>query len=122
LDRSIDSNAVCTALVSAGLNVERHSAHFNDVELDTVWLPEVARRGWISFTRDDRIRYRPIERQAIVQSQARVFCVVSSGLTGSQLGSLLVGHLAKISDLIRSTPGPFMAAISRDAVVVRLSK
>jgi PIN like domain len=33
---------------------------------DTVWLEQVGRAGWVALTKDDAIRRRPAELQALV--------------------------------------------------------
>ena len=51
-------------MVESGLRVELHDTHFAQDCPDEEWLPEVGRRRWIVLTRDLRIRYRAIEREA----------------------------------------------------------
>jgi hypothetical protein len=49
-----------------------------------VWIPEVARRGWLILTRDRRIQERPAEIAAVRDFGARMVA-----LTGEDAGSVL---------------------------------
>lgn len=118
LDRSIEAESLYRALIGAGAQVERHSAHFRHDELDAVWLSQAAARGWVILTRDRRIRYRPLERQAVVASRARLFSVVAGNLSGSVLADLLVSQLPRIASLAVDTPAPFLAVVRRDGVSI----
>ena len=105
-------------LAGCGVQVQFHKNHFADDECDEIWLPEVAQRGWLVLTRDKHIRYRPIEKQALMASGARTFVLVSSNLRGQEMANLLVKQLNKIEQIARNTRPPFVAAISRTGVRV----
>ncbi|MBA2609016.1 MAG: hypothetical protein H0U92_08770, partial [Actinobacteria bacterium] len=45
---------------------------------DDDWLPIVGRLGLVVFTRDKRIRYRPVERQSWVTHGVRGFALTST--------------------------------------------
>jgi len=49
---------------------------------DVVWLREAGSNGWIVITRDDRIRYNQLEKQAVIAARLRFFSITSSSLTG----------------------------------------
>jgi hypothetical protein len=63
------------------------------------------------FLKDERIRYRPTERAALVAQQAQAFC-----LTGGNLRAAVMAeqYVAVINDVARAceTPGPFLYAVS----------
>lgn len=46
--------------------------------LDTVWIPEVARRGWLIVTRDSRIQERTAEIDAVRTNSARMIALSSA--------------------------------------------
>jgi hypothetical protein len=66
IDRSIGKKIFPGILREAGILVEVHDDHFAQDEEDAIWIPEVAKRGWISVTTDKRIRTRPQEKQAVL--------------------------------------------------------
>lgn len=117
LDRAIESKIVIARLREAGAVVEPHSAHFLPDEEDPVWLSEVGAKGWIVFTRDERIRYREAERKALVEAKIKAFVLVAKSLRGSEMAEILVEALPGIRRVIDNNPPPFIAKIYRDASV-----
>jgi hypothetical protein len=81
-------------LRASGLNVERHADHFPPETPDEVWLEEVGKRGWIALTHDQRIRYKPNERDAVMRHRVALLVVVGK---------------APFSDLARSLVALFHA-------------
>ena len=65
IDRSLGVEPVLTALADAGLRVEIHDDHFARDAEDRVWLRDVGARGWVILTKDQRLRYRPLELAAL---------------------------------------------------------
>jgi hypothetical protein len=63
-------------LRTAGLSVERHADHFGETTPDETWLAEVGRRGWIALTHDQRIRYKPNERDAVMRHNVALLVIV----------------------------------------------
>jgi uncharacterized protein with PIN domain len=69
LDRSLGKNIVAEALRKAGV----HDDHFKQDVTDTTWLTIVGKRKWVVLTKDRRIRFRAIERQALINAGALSF-------------------------------------------------
>ncbi len=59
-------------LRDAGVSVELHDDHFDERTTDVEWIPAIAARGWVAVTKDDRIRYRPLEKELVLASRARL--------------------------------------------------
>lgn len=57
--------------------------------------------------KDERIRYRPAERAALVDHQVRAFCLTSGNLRAADMAQLYLGGLTKIAELC-ADPGPFL--------------
>jgi predicted nuclease of predicted toxin-antitoxin system len=106
-----------TALVDAGLTVEIHDDHFDRDEEDRVWLRDVGARGWVVLTKDQRLRYRPLELAALRSSRARVFILVAGNLRGSEIAAVFVKALPRICRILASQPGSFVARITKAAEV-----
>lgn len=66
-------------LRAAGLHVERHADHFQHDARDEDWLREIGKRGWIAITHDARIRYKPNEEAAVVESKVALLGVPATG-------------------------------------------
>ena len=113
IDRSLGVEPIRTALVDAGLTVEIHDDHFDRDEDDRVWLRDVGDRGWVILTKDQRLRYRPLELAALRSSRARVFILVAGNLRGSEIAAVFVKALPRIYRILASRPGPFVARITK---------
>jgi hypothetical protein len=72
IDRSLGVDPVRAELINAGLNVEIHDDHFARDEEDRTWLRTVGERGWVVLTKDQRLRYRPLEIAAESQQDQSV--------------------------------------------------
>lgn len=46
--------------------------------------------------KDERIRYRPAERAALLNYQVRSFCLTSGNLTGRQMAEQMISHRKEI--------------------------
>jgi len=66
-------------LRAAGLRVEVHDDHLPQNATDPQWLTLAGKNGWIVVTRDERIRYRVAEKQAIRCAKVRAFVIVAHG-------------------------------------------
>lgn len=93
---------------AAGANVERAGGAFPFGTPDEVWLTACGQRGWIVLTRDQRIRYRVIEREAIQQSGAAVFALTAGEATAADTAKVIVRLLSKFANMAISEPKPFL--------------
>jgi predicted nuclease of predicted toxin-antitoxin system len=106
-----------TALIDAGIAVEIHDDHFARDEEDRVWLRTVGERGWVVLTKDQRLRYRPLEIAALRASNARVFVLTAGNLRGIEIAAVFLSALPRICKLLQVLPGPFVARISQSGHV-----
>lgn len=113
IDRSLGIEPLRTELAKADLRVEIHDDHFARDEEDRVWLQAVGERGWVVLTKDQRLRYRPLEIAALRASNARVFVLTAGNLRGSEIAAVFLTALPRIYELLQAMPGPFVARVSR---------
>lgn len=86
--------------------------------LDDEWLPAIGGRGLIVITRDQRIRYRPVEKRLWVEHRVRGFVLTGrkSQSTADSL-AILERHWQRIEKLAEANPhGPWMFAVTRDRI------
>jgi hypothetical protein len=115
IDRSLGRKKVPEALRAAGVEIRVHDELFPQGTEDVVWLREAAVNGWIVITRDDRIRYNQLEKQAVIAARLRFFSITSSSLTGQEAAELVLSALDRMSRLCRQhSKLGFIAKISRD--------
>jgi predicted nuclease of predicted toxin-antitoxin system len=113
IDRSLGIEPLRAELVNAGLKIEIHDDHFPRDEEDRVWLRAVGERGWVVLTKDQKLRYRPLEIAALRASNARVFVLTAGNLRGSEIASVFLAALPHMCQVLREVPGPFVARVSR---------
>lgn len=79
-----------------------------------MWLTEAGAQHWVVITRDDRIRYNQLEKQAVLAAEVRFFSVTSSSLTGDEAARLILSAQRAIARLCREHAATgFIAKISR---------
>lgn len=104
-------------LREAGVSVEVHDDHFEPGAPDEEWLRIVGERGWFVVTKDQKIRYHTIEKQALVGAGVGAFVLVSKDLSGEEMGKILVQSVPAIKRFIARTSRPFLAKMTRDGKV-----
>jgi hypothetical protein len=83
--------------------------------VDDDWLEVVGVKRFVVITRDQRIRYRPVEKRRWVQHRVRGF-VLTGATSQSTTDSLtlLQHHWAAMAAIVEATPqGPWMFAVTR---------
>jgi len=97
-------------LRAAGLKVEVHDDHLPQNATDPEWLTLAGKNGWIVVTRDERIRYRVAEKQAIRRAKVRAFVIVAHGdLRIEEIAEILLKALSKIQSIAAQEKPPFIA-------------
>jgi hypothetical protein len=113
VDRSLGRHVVADALRAEGLIVQTLYERYAETEEfieDEVWIREVTQDGLVILMKDDRIRRKPREQQAILESGARAFVVTNANLTGEQLAELFVGNRHRIIQRSRHA-GPYIYGV-----------
>jgi hypothetical protein len=102
------------ALRAAGVDIRVHDELFPQGTQDVDWLKEAGANGWVVITRDGRIRYNQLEKQAVIAARLRFFSITSSSLTGEEAAALILSALDRVSRLCRQlSKRGFIAKISR---------
>jgi hypothetical protein len=112
-DRDIQGKEFKRIVRAAGIRLEVHSDHFVDYEDDAVWLPAVASRGWVVLSGDRRIKSRPQNIQAVMNSGSRVLTLVRKDTRNHLIATNFVNTLPKVLHLLDVEPAPFVATIGR---------
>ncbi|HWY43356.1 MAG TPA: hypothetical protein VNX66_07665 [Candidatus Sulfotelmatobacter sp.] len=117
IDRSLGKNVISQALRNAHCEVKVHDELFPQDAPDEEWLREVGRNGWIVLTKDKNIRFRELEKQALISSKARAFVLTARDVTGPEMAEIFVKALPKMLRILERTPGPFLARVTRGGQV-----
>jgi hypothetical protein len=117
VDEALGRYTVAETLRHAGVTVEIHDEYFPQAATDIEWLREVGRRGWIVLTRDTRIRYRSLERTALMQAGVRAFVLVAGNLSGPEMAAAFVTALPAIQRFVVRHRPPCIARGTRSDAV-----
>ena len=79
---------------------------------DEVWIRDATEDGQIILMKDDRIRRKPREQQAILDTGARAFVVTNANLTAADVAALYLENRHRISQRAR-TSGPYIYGVYR---------
>jgi PIN domain-containing protein len=84
--------------------------------LDTEWIPEVARRGWLIVTRDNKIAENRSEITAVRENNAKMAALNQRDAV-DKWGQLEVFMTQwRFIESLTEQPGPFIWRVSRTAV------
>ena len=115
LDRSLGRRQVPELLRAAGLQLQTLSEVYgipaDEGVSDVAWLELAGSQGWPVLMKDERIRYRAAERDALVAHGVRAFCLTSGNLRAGEMAAQFLAAMDQIAVACRQ-PGPFLYAVS----------
>jgi len=115
-DRSLGDHFVPEALRAAGWQVvsmrERYGVVNAQDLADIDWINDASTHGEVLLTGDKAIAKRPLEAQAVVASNARVFALGNSQLTGPEKAQRFLGRESSILRRIARQPGPYVISVT----------
>jgi PIN like domain len=74
---------------------------------DVRWLADAGRNHWIVLMKDDAIRRRPAERDALTEACVRAFCLTNAHLRATEQTARFVENRHRILQAARK-PGPYI--------------
>jgi len=113
VDRSLGKSIV-EGLRAAGLTVHSMADIYGEKRAqllaDEVWLRDAGKNDWIVLTKDDAIRRRPAERDALTEAAVRVFCLTNRNMRGTEQAERFVSNRHRILRQARK-PGPYIYGV-----------
>jgi hypothetical protein len=94
---------------------EHYGEQIGQGVIDTDWLQLAGENGWPVLAKDERIRYRPAERAAIVRHGVRAFYLTSGNLTAEQMAKAFNDNQAAIWKQA-GEHGPGLFAVTRTSI------
>lgn len=82
---------------------------------DEEWLTDAGANEWIVLTKDDRIRRRPAERDALTAAEVQAFCLTNANLRGVEQVDRFVANRDRILRQI-TIPGPYIYGVYKDGL------
>ena len=71
--------------------------------------------GWAVLMKDERIRYRKVEQDALRTGRVRAFCLSSGNLRAEHMAEQFLDVLDEMTGGCRE-PGPFLFVVSRSGL------
>jgi hypothetical protein len=113
VDRSLGKSIV-VGLRNGGLVVYSMADVYGEAQgqglHDEVWLRDAGERDWVILTKDDAIRRRPAERDALINAGARVFCLTNRNLRAAEQTERFVSNRDRILRQAKR-PGPYIYGV-----------
>jgi hypothetical protein len=119
IDRSLGRRIVPNALRAAGVTVHTmadvYGEQIGQRLTDETWLRDIGRRDWVVLMKDDAIRRRPAEREALIAGGVRAFCLTNAQLRGDEQARRLVANLDAIQRQA-ANPGPYIYGVYENGI------
>lgn len=119
VDRSLGRIRLPRLLRADGWSLVTMAEHYGEEAgqgvSDTDWLQLAGERGWPVLAKDERIRYRPTERAAIVAHGVRAFYLTSGNLTAEHMAEAYIANRSAIGESAH-LGGPGLFAVTRTSV------
>jgi hypothetical protein len=113
VDRSLGKSIVA-GLRAAGLQVLSMADVYGEkaaqLLADEVWLRDAGENDWVVLTKDDAIRRRPAERDALTEAEVRVFCLTNRNMRAAAQTERFVANRHRIVRQARKS-GPYIYGV-----------
>lgn len=100
------------ALQQRGRLVHMHRQMFPDRTPDSVWIADVASRGWIIVTRDRRLQNRHLEWMAFLRAKARVLWFKGDRASNVEITEGFLNALERIDKLSTGLQPPYIIKVT----------
>jgi len=119
IDHSLGRLVLPAALREVGLAVKTLADVYGEAKSqeieDVDWINLAASRNWVVLCKDDRIRRRPAERQALTDGNVRVFCLTNRHLSFADQAAYFVDNRFRIIQK-SNKPGPYLYGVYKDKI------
>jgi hypothetical protein len=105
-------NAMRAGLVK-GETIKMHDDLLPQGAFDEWWLTLVGNNQWVGLPKDDAIRRRPVQRDALLEANSAIFIFGSAGLSGPRVGAACLTALPRIRRAVARYPKPLIGRINK---------
>ena len=114
IDRSLGRRHLAEALSGLGIVAHTMASVYGErvaQELeDERWLADAGEHNWVVLMKDDAIRRRPSERDALSEAKVRAFCLTNAQLRASEQSARFIGNIERILRQAEK-PGPYIYGV-----------
>jgi hypothetical protein len=121
LDESIHSRVLLSAMQAAGANVRRVGIDVPHGSDDDVWLELVGRSKCIALMRDQRVRRRKLEIEALKAHRVGAFAFTGGQETAQRTAQTICPLLIKFANMHVSEPKPFLYTFGVSGSLTRVN-
>jgi hypothetical protein len=119
IDRSLGKHVLPDSLRDVGFVVHTLADVYGEEGAQTVsdeeWIAHAGKTGLVVLTKDEAIRRRPAELDAVDRHEVRMFCLPNAQLRGDEQRDRFLNNIDRIVQ--RSTrPGPWICGVYEDHV------
>ena len=108
IDESIYSKVLIQKLLDIGVQIEHVGVAVPFGSPDEDWLRLCGENGWLVLTRDQRIRYRKLERDTLKEFGVGAFTFVGGQATGPQMATCISSLIPRMNRKSLSDSRPFL--------------
>jgi hypothetical protein len=120
VDESIFSKALLGALAKSGETIRVVGSVVPFGAKDHEWLEIIGKKHWLALTRDQRIRYRTLEKQAVKAYAIGMFTFTGGQATSHQTAERVLAVLPKMKAIAASEPRPFIFTFGLSGPLARV--
>jgi hypothetical protein len=121
VDESIFSKALVAALTEAGIAFDRIGITVPSGAPDHVWLSHCGKHGYLALTRDQRIRYRSLEKRALMEHGVGCFTFTQGQATAEQTAGRIVELAPRMMAIAKAQPRPFLYTFGLQAGLAKVT-
>lgn len=108
VDESIFSKVLVTELTASGIAFDHVGLTVPTGASDDVWLSHCGKHSYVALTRDQRIRYRALEKRALLDHGVACFTFTQGQATAAQTAERIITLAPKMLALAESELRPFL--------------
>jgi len=120
VDRSLGRLKVAVLLRAEGFRLVTLAEHdgmpADERVEDEDWLQLAGTRRWLAVMKDDRIRYKPSERAALVTYGVRGLVITNANLSAEVMVERIIRVLPTAAEICVARSGPFLFAVQKNGL------
>jgi hypothetical protein len=119
VDRSLGAVQLPAMLRQAGFVLTAMREYYGEAQAQRVtdfeWIALTAQRGWIGFHKDAKIRRNEVERRAVLDTGARMFCLPRADITAADAAARFIRNLSAIVAAAQGH-GPYIYSVQQNRI------
>lgn len=88
---------------------------------DAIWLATAGNQGWIVLMRDQRVKHRALEIQALRDARVGAFVLTAGQATAQSSSVVILSKLKTILNISRSERKPFLYTIGMTGALSKVN-